>query len=105
SGSANCSVLSGSINLKKYQLLPAHCGIVLVSLLPFMPVFGSTTWIQSLLARGDSPVPDGLISVKTGSSSGSSSSFTARSEEHTSELQSRFDLVCRLLLEKKKKKQ
>src|SRR5699024_9275155 len=28
-----------------------------------------------------------------------------RSEEHTSELQSRFDLVCRLLLEKKKAKQ
>src|SRR5207249_9597331 len=28
----------------------------------------------------------------------------ARSEEHTSELQSRFDLVCRLLLEKKKPK-
>src|SRR5437868_10517041 len=33
---------------------------------------------------------------------GASSTF--RSEEHTSELQSRFDLVCRLLLEKKKKK-
>src|SRR5699024_12054166 len=37
----------------------------------------------------------------------SSPSFTAtperpRSEEHTSELQSRFDLVCRLLLEKQK---
>src|SRR5438874_6753114 len=29
---------------------------------------------------------------------------TPRSEEHTSELQSRRDLVCRLLLEKKKKK-
>src|SRR5436309_8728075 len=29
---------------------------------------------------------------------------TARSEEHTSELQSRENLVCRLLLEKKKKK-
>src|SRR5207249_5107927 len=28
--------------------------------------------------------------------------FSSRSEEHTSELQSRFDLVCRLLLEKKK---
>src|SRR5437868_14491152 len=27
-----------------------------------------------------------------------------RSEEHTSELQSRFDLVCRLLLEKKKRR-
>src|SRR5204863_10072247 len=32
-----------------------------------------------------------------------SASTTARSEEHTSELQSRRDLVCRLLLEKKKK--
>src|SRR5205809_5255931 len=30
---------------------------------------------------------------------------SARSEEHTSELQSRLHLVCRLLLEKKKKKQ
>src|SRR5699024_11450466 len=29
--------------------------------------------------------------------------YTLRSEEHTSELQSRFDLVCRLLLEKKTK--
>src|SRR2546421_6642028 len=28
--------------------------------------------------------------------------FSPRSEEHTSELQSRSDLVCRLLLEKKK---
>src|SRR5699024_12393867 len=28
--------------------------------------------------------------------------YRCRSEEHTSELQSRFDLVCRLLLEKKK---
>src|SRR5690349_23722412 len=30
---------------------------------------------------------------------------SSRSEEHTSELQSRRDLVCRLLLEKKKKKE
>src|SRR5207247_9365714 len=30
---------------------------------------------------------------------------STRSEEHTSELQSRVDLVCRLLLEKKKKEQ
>src|SRR5687768_9180243 len=29
--------------------------------------------------------------------------YTLRSEEHTSELQSRLHLVCRLLLEKKKK--
>src|SRR5690349_23301380 len=31
--------------------------------------------------------------------------FEERSEEHTSELQSRRDLVCRLLLEKKKQRQ
>src|SRR5260370_10125607 len=31
-------------------------------------------------------------------------SFTIRSEEHTSELQSHLNLVCRLLLEKKKNK-
>src|SRR2546422_7487717 len=31
--------------------------------------------------------------------------WTKRSEEHTSELQSRLHLVCRLLLEKKKKRQ
>src|SRR5207249_10450074 len=36
--------------------------------------------------------------------SGKCVSVTARSEEHTSELQSRFDLVCRLLLEKKNNK-
>src|SRR5438874_9514691 len=33
---------------------------------------------------------------------GSTTRLTGRSEEHTSELQSRRDLVCRLLLEKKK---
>src|SRR5687768_18200706 len=39
----------------------------------------------------EGPAPDGAI-LKT----------TDRSEEHTSELQSRLHLVCRLLLEKKK---
>src|SRR2546422_7690696 len=35
---------------------------------------------------------------------GDMASLLSRSEEHTSELQSRLHLVCRLLLEKKKKK-
>src|SRR2546421_4196779 len=39
----------------------------------------------------------------TAASSAGSASAASRSEEHTSELQSRSDLVCRLLLEKKKK--
>src|SRR2546422_8294499 len=34
---------------------------------------------------------------------GEGAEFALRSEEHTSELQSRLHLVCRLLLEKKKK--
>src|SRR5699024_12261967 len=39
---------------------------------------------------------------RAGCEEASGSHCHVRSEEHTSELQSRFDLVCRLLLEKKK---
>src|SRR5207248_5631293 len=38
-------------------------------------------------------------------SKGASEGISERSEEHTSELQSPYDLVCRLLLEKKKQTQ
>src|SRR5207247_106655 len=41
---------------------------------------------------------------KRGSAGRTRSGWDDRSEEHTSELQSRVDLVCRLLLEKKKKR-
>src|SRR5690349_24214297 len=40
---------------------------------------------------------------QSGRKPGRAGTPSARSEEHTSELQSRRDLVCRLLLEKKKK--
>src|SRR5260370_26827423 len=40
----------------------------------------------------------------SGPSTAASADWAARSEEHTSELQSHLNLVCRLLLEKKKKK-
>src|SRR5699024_11378091 len=40
--------------------------------------------------------------IRAGNKTGVNIAEAARSEEHTSELQSRFDLVCRLLLEKKK---
>src|SRR5207248_9521122 len=53
-----------------------------------IPSTSSTSWSRSM-----------------GSRPGRSSLLTKRSEEHTSELQSPYDLVCRLLLEKKKKKQ
>src|SRR6266704_4739109 len=56
---------------------------------------------------GPATMPYGRASgVATGKSFASpdcgSSQPYRRSEEHTSELQSRFDIVCRLLLEKKK---
>src|SRR5699024_11740529 len=70
----------------------------------------SGTNCHSSRSRGASPARDvagcSLARTARGSVPSSLSSDEAtcreRSEEHTSELQSRFDLVCRLLLEKKK---
>src|SRR5699024_11396597 len=45
----------------------------------------------------DPPMGSGPVAA-----AGRQRAVASRSEEHTSELQSRFDLVCRLLLEKKK---
>src|SRR5699024_11396547 len=45
---------------------------------------------------------DTEISLDAAAISAGERQLLTRSEEHTSELQSRFDLVCRLLLEKKK---
>src|SRR2546422_7808158 len=45
----------------------------------------------------------GRASFHSLSRAGRSAEWNERSEEHTSELQSRLHLVCRLLLEKKKK--
>src|SRR5699024_12121016 len=47
-------------------------------------------------------VPDGVLLGLLCIVLRSHQQLSRRSEEHTSELQSRFDLVCRLLLEKKK---
>src|SRR3712207_7907193 len=54
--------------------------------------------VKTLDMDGGVNVTLGLSIVRTSPDHG-----TARSEEHTSELQSRQYLVCRLLLEKKKK--
>src|SRR2546422_8201687 len=51
---------------------------------------------------GAGPAPDGG-GVPAARGVGSRDRLAGRSEEHTSELQSRLHLVCRLLLEKKKK--
>src|SRR5439155_16396570 len=51
----------------------------------------------------DDGVPTGRCAGRALGRGCASGSAAARSEEHTSELQSRGHLVCRLLLEKKKK--
>src|SRR5436305_7999533 len=51
--------------------------------------------------RADRPLAPGRVRDAAG---GNAAADLRRSEEHTSELQSRPHLVCRLLLEKKKKK-
>src|SRR6267378_4174495 len=61
---------------------------------PRSTLFPYTTLFRSRACRSASGVP---------ASSTATNSPGTRSEEHTSELQSRRDLVCRLLLEKKKK--
>src|SRR5438105_10038389 len=73
---------------------------------PRSTLFPYTTLFRSAINRGHSArvLATSRPSRRAGSASISSpGSRAARSEEHTSELQSRVDLVCRLLLEKKKK--
>src|SRR5699024_11254363 len=59
--------------------------------------------IMIIIAVGISARRERKAAAEAGPRSSGDSEYVVRSEEHTSELQSRFDLVCRLLLEKKKK--
>src|SRR5437773_4878694 len=70
---------------------------------PKSTLFPYTTLFRSILLTG---YLGGAIAahVRIGSPLFSHVLFGLRSEEHTSELQSHHDLVCRLLLEKKKNK-
>src|SRR5437588_7818868 len=61
------------------------------TLFPYTTLFRSSRWTLAKLRRCAQALHERRAVVLT------------RSEEHTSELQSHSDLVCRLLLEKKKK--
>src|SRR2546422_8167245 len=69
----------------------------LLSALSGLPIRQDIAVTGSVSQQGDTQ-PIGGVNQKI-------EGFYDRSEEHTSELQSRLQLVCRLLLEKKKKKQ
>src|SRR5450830_2188133 len=63
----------------------------------------ATTEIYTLSLHDALPILPGLDPGLQNRCHNRPAASALRSEEHTSELQSRFDLVCRLLLEKKKK--
>src|SRR5436309_10233224 len=64
---------------------------------PRSTLFPYTTLFRSDMATSKKVTVQGVEGIFVGDSTG-----LGRSEEHTSELQSRENLVCRLLLEKKK---
>src|SRR5438067_6350614 len=63
----------------------------------------STLFPYTTLFRSEKIISSARCLESNASAHSCGTARRARSEEHTSELQSRFDLVCRLLLEKKKK--
>src|SRR5260221_8392097 len=68
------------------------------TLFPYTTLFRSPSPIPSRTRWSTSPTASARWSSRTSARS----TTGCRSEEHTSELQSHSDLVCRLLLEKKK---
>src|SRR5690606_42134329 len=83
--------------LSLHDALPICSGVINSSLNVFnaAPARNTTLLASRLICWAASPDVVGRRLIN-------SSSFVSRSEEHTSELQSRENLVCRLLLEKKK---
>src|SRR2546430_15642647 len=95
------------------QLLSAFCAFMSLHLLfffflmirrpPRSTLFPYTTLFRSVNYAAPANVPSPATVTVTATAIGDTTkSGSARSEEHTSELQSQSNLVCRLLLEKKK---
>src|SRR2546430_16880824 len=72
---------------------------------PRSTLFPYTTLFRSASDRGAAPIPGERSSLPGSPAPAGTRDRCAefRSEEHTSELQSQSNIVCRLLLEKKKK--
>src|SRR5256885_11741453 len=77
-------------------------------LFPYTPLFRSGRTADLICVRGGTRIPPAAVRASTGCATrtagggGGLCGVPSRSEEHTSELQSPCNLVCRLLLEKKK---
>src|SRR3712207_7631238 len=78
------------------------------TLFPYTTLFRSVLWAgyrsRRMLVKADGGRKRGAVARITSPPNRGGEPEANRSEEHTSELQSRQYLVCRLLLEKKKKR-
>src|SRR5437879_7593092 len=89
------------------QISSTHtCGAIATTAFTLCP---APAWIREMEAPSEWPTRTGFSTFRRERTSGRESRasscmkfFPARSEEHTSDLQSPMYLVCRLLLEKKK---
>src|SRR2546427_8303739 len=75
------------------------------TLFPYTTLFRSRPRSASCSGAGGTRSSSTAIASRTFAAKNGAPRSPQRSEEHTSELQSQSNLVCRLLLEKKKKKQ
>src|SRR5687768_17687865 len=76
------------------------------TLFPYTTLFRSSTFRSRAGRRTDrAPIENARRDFSRGTAGSRARARGGRSEEHTSELQSRLHLVCRLLLEKKKKRE
>src|SRR5206468_12279184 len=105
----DCSILYHPLSSTICLNATVTTHIYTLSLHDALPIYSNSTWRKGRRAASVkcwSPTPRTRTSPAGGrpvTSSATSTRSHTRSEEHTSELQSRSDLVCRLLLEKKKK--
>src|SRR5688500_19986823 len=89
--------------LSLHDALPI-CNITAVAAKPLTPEQEKSVEAMYQALYGDTPSPNGnKRKGKDERRPSANGPFPPRSEEHTSELQSPCNLVCRLLLEKKKK--
>src|SRR5689334_24642361 len=72
------------------------------TLFPYTTLFRSRMFGSKMIAKSLPPISS-MTFARSRCGSPQQYFILMRSEEHTSELQSQFHLVCRLLLEKKKK--
>src|SRR5699024_12162633 len=89
--------VGASLALEHAQRLPMQNTCTLRQSIPVSAIF-----VKLLTTRAKQPMPLRLPLTAHAMITIITAVHNSRSEEHTSELQSRFDLVCRLLLEKKK---